>query len=244
MDERTKVTLAAAVAAGYVLGRTKKGRLALTAVTYLAGRRFGLEPRQLVAEGVRRLGQVPQVAELQEQLRTEGLEAARNALTAVASRNLGSLADAISERTLGLGAKGEEPEDEYEEEPEAEDEYEEEPEEEYEEEEEEEDEEEEEPEEEAPPRHRRRGAREPARPASSGQRKSAGEAAEKPSAGRDRARKAATSKRAASAKKAAAPAKKAAPVRKAAPVKKAAPAKKAVAKKAAAKPQTRADRRR
>ncbi|MFJ9209921.1 histone protein [Streptomyces sp. NPDC102264] len=242
MDERTKVTLAAAVAAGYVLGRTRKGRLALTAVTYLAGRRFGLEPRQLVAEGVRRLGQVPQVAELQEQLRTEGLEAARNALTAVAGRNLGSLADAISERTLGLGAKGEEPEDEYEEEPEAEDEYEEEPEEEYEEEEEEED--EEEPEEEAPPRHRRRGARESTRPASSGQRKSVGAAQKSASAGRDRARKAATSKRAASAEKAAAPAKKAAPVKKAAPAKRAAPAKKAVAKKAATKPHTRADRRR
>ncbi|MFE4370371.1 histone protein [Streptomyces sp. NPDC056835] len=192
MDESTKVTLAAAVAAGYVLGRTKKGRLALTAVTFLAGRRFGLEPRQLVAEGVRRLGRVPQVAELQEQLRTEGLEAARNALTAVASRKLGSLADAISDRTLALSTKDEEQEDEYEEEPEEgeeEDEYE----------------EEEEPEEEEPPRHHRRGARESGRPAHSGQRRSGGVAAQKPaSAGLHGARKAATSRRAASTKTAAA----------------------------------------
>lgn len=56
MEDQTKVTLAAAVVGGYVLGRTKKGRLAITIATYLAGRRFGLEPRQLAAEGMRRLG--------------------------------------------------------------------------------------------------------------------------------------------------------------------------------------------
>ncbi|MFE4055995.1 histone protein [Streptomyces sp. NPDC059096] len=197
MDERTKVTLAAAVAAGYVLGRTRKGRLALTAVTYLAGRRFGLEPRQLVAEGVRRLGQVPQVADFQEQLRTEGLEAARHALTAVVERNLGSLADAISERTLGLGSKDEEPEEEYEEEPE-EEEYEEEP--------------EEEEYEEEPPRRRRRDS---GGQASAGRRGSSGVAARTPEhSDRGRAKKAAPSQRAASAKKSAAPAKKTASAKK------------------------------
>lgn len=56
MDDKEKVTLAAAVVGGYVLGRTKKGLLALSIATYLAGRRFGLEPRQLAAEGMRRLG--------------------------------------------------------------------------------------------------------------------------------------------------------------------------------------------
>ncbi|MER5387364.1 histone protein, partial [Streptomyces sp. NPDC002688] len=49
MDDKEKVVLAAAVVGGYVLGRTKKGRLALSIATYLAGRRFGLEPRQLAA---------------------------------------------------------------------------------------------------------------------------------------------------------------------------------------------------
>lgn len=68
MDNKEKVALAAAVVGGYVLGRTKKGRMALSIATYLAGRRFGLEPRQLAAEGMRRLGEIPQVAELQEQL--------------------------------------------------------------------------------------------------------------------------------------------------------------------------------
>lgn len=73
MEDQTKLTLAVAVVGGYVLGRTKKGRVALSVATYLAGRRFGLEPRQLAAEGVRRLGEVPQVAELQEQLRARFL---------------------------------------------------------------------------------------------------------------------------------------------------------------------------
>lgn len=69
MDEQTKLALAVSIVAGYVLGRTKKGRLALTVATYVAGRRFGLEPRQLAAEGMRRLGEVPQFAELQEKLK-------------------------------------------------------------------------------------------------------------------------------------------------------------------------------
>ncbi|WP_211259780.1 hypothetical protein [Streptomyces violens] len=107
MDEQTKVTLAAAVIGGYVLGRTKKGRLALTAATYLAGRRFGLRPRELAAEGLRRLGEVPQVAQLQEQLRGEVLDAGRKAVTAAADRGMTSLADALSDRTARLSSPDE-----------------------------------------------------------------------------------------------------------------------------------------
>ncbi len=116
MDQQTKVTLAAAVIGGYVLGRTKKGRLALTAATYLAGRRFGLQPRELAAEGMRRLGEIPQVAELQEQLRGEVLDAGRKAVTAAANRSMSSLADALSERTAQLGAADEAEEEEDEDE--------------------------------------------------------------------------------------------------------------------------------
>ncbi|MGS2586660.1 histone protein [Streptomyces hebeiensis] len=105
MDERTKAALAAAVAGGYVLGRTKKGRLALSLATLLAGRRLRLQPRRLLADGARRLGGVPQVAELRKQLRADTTDAARQALTAVVNRKLGSLADAISDRTLGLDEK-------------------------------------------------------------------------------------------------------------------------------------------
>src|SRR5690606_19817624 len=122
MDDQAKVALAAAVVGGYVLGRTKKGRVALSVATYLAGRRFGLEPRQLAAEGLRRLGEVPQVAELQQQLRGEVLDAGRQAVTAAANRSMTSLADAIGDRTARLTAA---PDDEADEEGEYEDEYEE-----------------------------------------------------------------------------------------------------------------------
>ncbi|MEI5009167.1 hypothetical protein RB196_19410 [Streptomyces sp. PmtA] len=112
MDDQTKMALAAAIAGGYVLGRTKKGKLALSVGTYLAGRRFGLEPRQLAAEGMRRLGEIPQVAELQDQLKGEVLEAGRKAVTAAATRSMGTLAATLHERTAGLGKKKEEEEPE------------------------------------------------------------------------------------------------------------------------------------
>ncbi len=38
MDSNDKAVLAAAVVGGYALGRTKKGRMALSIATYLAGR--------------------------------------------------------------------------------------------------------------------------------------------------------------------------------------------------------------
>lgn len=112
MDDTAKVALAAAVVGGYVLGRTKKGRLALTIATYLAGRRFGLEPRQLAAEGMRRLGEIPQFAELQEQLKGEVFDAGRKAVAAAADRGMSSLADALSDRTARLGEKQDEGDDE------------------------------------------------------------------------------------------------------------------------------------
>ncbi|CAM5558376.1 hypothetical protein SHIRM173S_13350 [Streptomyces hirsutus] len=102
MEDQSKVALGAAVVGGYLLGRTKKGRLAITVATYLAGRRFGLEPRQLAAEGMRRLGEVPQFAQLQDQIRGEVLEAGRKAMTATANRSLSSLADTLSDRTARL----------------------------------------------------------------------------------------------------------------------------------------------
>ncbi|MEU0435268.1 histone protein [Streptomyces sp. NPDC006290] len=256
MDDKEKAVLAAAVVGGYVLGRTKKGRMALSIATYLAGRRFGLEPRQLAAEGMRRLGEIPQVAELQEQLRGEVLEAGRKAMSAAADRGMSTLADTLSDRTSRLLDKADQEEDEEghapedegedaeyeeEEEPEEEEPEEEEPEAEYEEdqaedqpEEEEEPEgeyQEEEPEDEpeAKPRRRRRSRSDRSRGTPAAREKAAPAGREKPRA----------------AKKTA-PAKKAAPGKKAA-AKKTAPAKKSAAKKTASSKRTaskRADRRR
>ncbi|MFF1901556.1 histone protein [Streptomyces sp. NPDC058206] len=209
MDDQTKVALAAAIAGGYLLGRTKKGKLALSVATYLAGRRFGLEPRQLATEGMRRLGEIPQVAELQDQLKGEFLEAGRKAVTAAATRGMGTLAETLSDRTASLGKKEEKPKDEEEEE-------EEEPEEEEEEEEEPEDEEgeeqEEEPEEPEPERpQRRRISRKSTRPeggTASGRERAPSAGRKESSATKPAAKKAAAAKKSAARKQA--PAKKAA----------------------------------
>ncbi|MFI2186777.1 histone protein [Streptomyces sioyaensis] len=116
MNDGSKALLAAALAGGYLLGRTKKARFAFTVASYLAGRQFGLEPRQLVTQGIRKLGEIPQVAELGEQLRGELLDAGRKALTAAANQQLETLADTLHDRTLKLESGEEEPEQEEEEE--------------------------------------------------------------------------------------------------------------------------------
>ncbi|NEB93889.1 hypothetical protein [Streptomyces bauhiniae] len=103
MDDTTKVALAAAVASGYVLGRTKKGRLAFGLATYLAGRRTGLNPQALLSGGLGKLGDVPGLQQLNEQVRGELLSAGRKALTSAADRRLGDLAESLRERTQRIG---------------------------------------------------------------------------------------------------------------------------------------------
>ncbi|MCK7624351.1 histone protein [Streptomyces sp. RS10V-4] len=117
MEDASKALLAAALAGGYVLGRTKKARLALSLASYLGGRRLGLDPRHLVRDGARKLGDIPQVAELGQQLRGEVMAAGRQAATAAAHRGIASLADALHDRTLQLNEGGSSGGDADEEEP-------------------------------------------------------------------------------------------------------------------------------
>ncbi|MGW2918873.1 hypothetical protein ACWDBF_13545 [Streptomyces angustmyceticus] len=126
METDTKVTLAAALAAGYVLGRTKKGKLAIGVASMVAGQ--ALSPRELIGQGLRKLAATPQAAQLLDQVRGELLESGRTALSATADRRLGALADALQKRTSALQAlpedeepaEDEEPEDEEPEDEEAE----------------------------------------------------------------------------------------------------------------------------
>jgi outer membrane biosynthesis protein TonB len=107
MKDTSKVALAAAVAGGYVLGRTKKGRMALAVGTYLAGRRTGLDPQKLMAQGMKTLKDAPQLAGLGDQVRGELLDAGRQALAATADRKMAGLADALHERTMRLEGREE-----------------------------------------------------------------------------------------------------------------------------------------
>ncbi|GAA4988824.1 hypothetical protein GCM10023257_31120 [Streptomyces hyderabadensis] len=99
--------MAAAVAGGYLLGRTKKAKLAFAVGSYLVGRRVGLSPGQVLGQGLGGLQRAPGFQELSDQVRGELLTATRAAVTAAANRRLTGLADGLRERTDALtGADG------------------------------------------------------------------------------------------------------------------------------------------
>ncbi|MEV8407974.1 hypothetical protein AB0R12_19795 [Streptomyces niveus] len=123
MEDSKKVCVAAAMAAGYVLGRTKKGKLALGLAALVAGQQIPMNPRELVILTARKLAENPTVAPLVEQARGEVLGAGRSALSATANRRLEAVADALQQRTEALleePLEADEAEDEEEEEPEEE----------------------------------------------------------------------------------------------------------------------------
>ncbi|WP_328564281.1 hypothetical protein [Streptomyces coelicoflavus] len=103
-DSRT--AMAAAVAGGYLLGRTKKAKFAFAVGSYLVGRRVGLSPGQVLGQGLGGLQRTPQVRELTDQVRGELLTAGRAAVTAAANRRLTSLADTLRDRTDALTDEG------------------------------------------------------------------------------------------------------------------------------------------
>lgn len=122
MENSKKVCLAAAVAAGYVLGRTKKGKLALGLAPLVAGQQLPMNPRELLILAMRKLAENPTVGPLVEQARGEVLEAGRSALSATANRRLEAVADALQQRTEALLVVPVEEDEEEEEEEEFEDE--------------------------------------------------------------------------------------------------------------------------
>ncbi|MEU9746566.1 hypothetical protein [Streptomyces niveus] len=102
MEDSKKVCVAAAMAAGYVLGRTKKGKLALGLAALVAGQQIPMNPRELVILTARKLAENPTVAPLVEQARGDVLGAGRSALSATANRRLEAVADALQQRTEAL----------------------------------------------------------------------------------------------------------------------------------------------
>ncbi|GAA3068358.1 ABC transporter substrate-binding protein [Streptomyces glomeratus] len=111
--------IGAAVLAGYVLGRTKKAKLAMSLGAMLAGSR--VKPGQLG----KLLQDSPLVGNVGDQVRTELTEAGKTAATTLLSAKAESLADALHERTTGLkergrGGGGPDEEDREEQEPEGE----------------------------------------------------------------------------------------------------------------------------
>jgi hypothetical protein len=121
--------VALGVAGGYLLGRTKKMKLALMLAGMAAGRQAG-GPGELLKSGTKLLGSTPELSRLTDQVRGRLLDAGKTAALAVATRQVESLTDRVGRRVESLGDVGlprqrrsEEPADEPADEPAPRDEY-------------------------------------------------------------------------------------------------------------------------
>lgn len=112
MNTPTKVALA--VGSGYLLGRTKKLKLAITVGTMLAGKRITTNPRALLQQSLDYIERTPELARLSDQVRGELYGAARSAAVAAASSRMDRFSDALSDRALSLGSRSDAEEDEEE----------------------------------------------------------------------------------------------------------------------------------
>ena len=93
MSNGGKVALA--VGAGYLLGRTKKMRLALMLAAAGITGKFPSSPTALVGQGLKSLGANADVTQLTEQLRGELLNAGRAAALSAATSQIESLNDRL-----------------------------------------------------------------------------------------------------------------------------------------------------
>lgn len=104
----TNGKIAVAVAGGYLLGRTKKAKLALGLGMLLAGKKITLDPQQLA----RAVADSPLLSGLNAQARKELTGAAKSAATSALSTRMNGLADSLHERTRGLRGEGDDERDE------------------------------------------------------------------------------------------------------------------------------------
>ncbi|MBV7694175.1 DNA primase [Streptomyces sp. TRM70350] len=97
-----RVGLGLAVGAGYVLGRTRKLKLAFAVGTLVAGKRMNPGPRALADLVSGQLRNNPQFKELGDQLRQDLRGVGGAATGALLERRLDALADRLHDRTAGL----------------------------------------------------------------------------------------------------------------------------------------------
>ena len=102
------------VASGYLLGRTKKLRLAITIGSMLAGQRIATSPQGLLKQGSQLIDQNPELQKLQAQITGRLFDAMKAAAIATATSRL----ESVNSRLLEGGSRDEAPpeesdEDEY-----------------------------------------------------------------------------------------------------------------------------------
>ena len=104
----TESRVALAVAGGYLLGRNKKMKLAISLGSMLIGKRVATNPRALLKQGRELVDANPNLAEIEDQIRGKFLEAARAAALATLSSRMELVSDSLRDRTDGLrGLAGE-----------------------------------------------------------------------------------------------------------------------------------------
>ncbi|RXS86155.1 hypothetical protein EST92_06300 [Streptomyces sp. TM32] len=87
-----------ALVGGYILGRTKKAKLAIGLGMYLAGKRLPLDPKQLS----KLVANSPVLGPLNDQVRSELVDATRSAVSTALTQRMSALTDSLQERTLEL----------------------------------------------------------------------------------------------------------------------------------------------
>ncbi|MFG2093294.1 hypothetical protein [Streptomyces sp. NPDC048612] len=100
-----------ALVGGYLLGRTKKAKLAIGLGMFLAGRKLNLDARQLGAL----VANSPLLGPLNDQVRKELVDATKAAAGTALTQRMSGLADTLHERTAALdegrGATGDDTRD-------------------------------------------------------------------------------------------------------------------------------------
>ncbi|MEU2423618.1 DNA primase [Streptomyces sp. NPDC007851] len=94
-----RMGLGLAIGAGYLLGRTKKLKMALAMGSIVAGKRLNLGPKQLMELANQQLRDNPQFKEIGDQLRQDLRGVGKAASGAMVQRQLDSLADRLHGRT-------------------------------------------------------------------------------------------------------------------------------------------------
>ncbi|OBJ02055.1 hypothetical protein [Mycobacterium sp. 1465703.0] len=96
--------VALAVGAGYLLGRTRKMRLALMLASAGITGKFRTKPTDVLADGLRSLGASDELMQLTEQLRDQALSAAKAAALATAINRVNALNERLQQApSAGLG---------------------------------------------------------------------------------------------------------------------------------------------
>jgi hypothetical protein len=96
MNDNGKIGMA--LVGGYLLGRTKKAKLAIGLGMVLAGKKLDLSPQQLL----KMAANSPVLGGLSDQVRRDLMDGTKSALTSAVTKRADGLADSLHERTRDL----------------------------------------------------------------------------------------------------------------------------------------------